>query len=185
MATRFLDKEYGATLTTAIADDATGRAKVRNLPDAAGIAYDLVSNNIKYNANGTIQVLQSGVQNGVTPTAAVALTAIQSGSNVFLNAAAGFAITLPAPAAGLIYRFTTAAAFATTNFTVVTSGGADILFGSADVNSTLVGCAAQDTINFVATAETKGDWVEVWSDGTGWFVTGVGFAAGAITFTAT
>lgn len=185
MASRFLDKEYGATLTTAIADDATGRSKVRNLPDAAGIAYDIVSNNIKYNANGTIVVLQSGVELSFTPTAAVTLTALQSGTNVFLNAAAGFAITLPAPAAGLNYRFITGALFATTNFTIVTSGGANILFGGASVNSVFVPSSAQDTINFVATAETIGDYVHLVSDGTNWAVDGQGALAGSITFTAT
>lgn len=135
---------------------------------------------------GTTEVvLPSSTLRTLTPTAAVALTALQSGTQVFLNAAAGFAITLPLPAAGLYYRFTTAAAFATTNFTVLTAAGADIFFGSADVNSTRVTCAAQDSINFVSTAETKGDFVDVWSDGTGWFVDGVAAAAGGITFTAT
>lgn len=184
MATRFLDKEYGATLTTAIADDATGRSKVRNLPDAAGIVYDIVSNTIKYNANGAIVVLQSGVALSLTPTAAVTLTALQSGTNVFLNAAAGFAITLPAPAAGLNYRFTVAAAFATTNFTVITPT-ANIIFGGADVNSTDVPADAEDTISFVASAETIGDYVKLWSDGTNWYVDGRAAAAGGITFTAT
>lgn len=155
---------------------------------SAPIYIDSDDNLLKFNpfGSGTTEVVaQTNILASLTPTAAVALTAAQSGMNVFLNAAAGFAITLPAPANGLRYKFTTAAAFATSNFTVVTSGGADIFFGSADVNSSLVGCAAQDSINFVSTAETKGDWVEVWSDGTGWFVNGVGFASGAITFTAT
>lgn len=57
MATRFLDKEFGASTTTAIADDATGRLKVRNLPDAAGIAFDSVDGFIKYNDGGTIRTL--------------------------------------------------------------------------------------------------------------------------------
>lgn len=57
MATKYIDKEFGANSTTAIANDATGRAKVQNLPDAAGIAYDKIDNVLKYNANGTIRVL--------------------------------------------------------------------------------------------------------------------------------
>lgn len=60
MAFRFLDKEFGANSLTAIANDTTGTSKVRNLPDAAGIVYDLVSNNIKYNSNGTIKSLSDG-----------------------------------------------------------------------------------------------------------------------------
>lgn len=54
MATRFIDKEYGANSTTAIANDATGTAKVRNLPDAAGFVYDIVDNTLKFNKNGNI-----------------------------------------------------------------------------------------------------------------------------------
>ena len=57
MASRFIDKEYGANSTTAIADDATGRLKVRNLPDAAGFVMDKVDGFIKYNDAGTIREL--------------------------------------------------------------------------------------------------------------------------------
>lgn len=119
----------------------------------------------------------------ITPTAATELTAAQSGSVVFLNAATGFAITLPAPAAGLSFKFVVAAAFATTNFTIVTNGSSNIIQGGADVNSTWVPAADEDTISFVATAETKGDWIEVVSNGTDWFASGQATAAGAITFT--
>lgn len=189
MATRFLDKEHGATTSTAIANDTAGRIKIMNYPDAVGIVYDRADDSIKYNAEGTIKWLVSAdrVQNVgtvVTPTAATALTAAQSGSTVFLNAAAGFAITLPAPAAGVSFTFITAAAFATTNFTVVTSGSSNIIFGGADVNSTWVPADAEDSINFVATAETVGDWITVVSDGTNWFVRGQVTAAGGVTFTA-
>lgn len=57
MAIRFVDKDTGATPTTAIANDATGRAKVRNMPDAAGIVYDKIDNTIKYNGNDAVQFL--------------------------------------------------------------------------------------------------------------------------------
>lgn len=57
MATRFLDKEYGADSSTAIADDATGTAKVKNLPDAAGYVYDKVDGFIKYNDAGNIRTV--------------------------------------------------------------------------------------------------------------------------------
>jgi len=88
------------------------------------------------------------------PPAAVTLTAAQSGMNVMLNAAAGFAITLPAVAAGLRYRFTVGANFATTNFTIVTPGLVDIIQGGATVAGADVPAADEDTISFVATAET-------------------------------
>ena len=129
---------------------------------------------------GTFTVPQVG---RITPTAAVTLLASQSGADVYLNATAGFAITLPAVAAGLNFRFTVAAAFATTNFTVVTPGLVDIIQGGATVAGSDVPAADEDTISFVATAELKGDFVELWSDGTSWFVNGRGTTAGSITFT--
>jgi hypothetical protein len=121
----------------------------------------------------------------LTPTVAVALTAAQSGVNVFLNAAAGFAITLPAVAAGLSFRFTVAAVFATTNFTIITPALANLIFGGATVAGADVPADAEDTISFVATAEALGDFVDLWSDGTSWFVNGRGTTSGSITFTAT
>lgn len=57
MAIRFIDKEVGADSTTAITNDTVGTSKVRNLPDAAGIVYDKVDNQFKFNAAGTIRVL--------------------------------------------------------------------------------------------------------------------------------
>jgi hypothetical protein len=57
MAIRYLDKEFGVNISTAIANDATGRAKVQNLPGAAGVASDFVDFDIKYNRNGTIVAL--------------------------------------------------------------------------------------------------------------------------------
>jgi hypothetical protein len=124
-----------------------------------------------------------GTNTGLTPTAAVVLTAAQSGTDVYLNASAGFAITLPAVAAGLRFRFTVAAAFATTNFTVITPGLVDIIQGGAKVLNSDVPAENEDTISFVATAEKVGDYVSLWSDGTSWFVDGRGAATGSITFT--
>lgn len=59
MAIRFIDKDSGATSSTAIANDTTGKAKVRNMLDAAGIIYDRVDNSIKYNGNDQVYVLPS------------------------------------------------------------------------------------------------------------------------------
>lgn len=131
----------------------------------------------------TEKVIETGNARQVTPTAAVALTAVQSGITVLLNASAGFAITLPALAAGLKYRFLVGAAFATTNFTIVTASNATVIQGGAIVNSVYVPAVDEDTISFVATAETIGDYVEVECDGTNWLVSGVGALDGSITFT--
>lgn len=177
MATRFLERNA----------DPTAFATTDHGANVAPIGVDSDDERIKFydrTAAGT-RSLYDGRDTILTPTAAVALTALQSGINVMLNAAAGFAITLPAPAAGLNYRITVAAAFATTDFTVVTNAGANIIQGGATVAGADVPAADEDTITFVASAENKGDFVDLWSDGTSWFVNGRGTTVGSITFTAT
>lgn len=116
-----------------------------------------------------------------TISAARTLTASDSGKLFTLSAAAGVAVTLPSVAiAGFKARFTVGAAFATTNFTVVAPTA--VIQGSADVNSTLVPAANETTISFVATAETVGDYIEIYSDGTNFYAYGIAAAAGGITF---
>jgi hypothetical protein len=118
-----------------------------------------------------------------TITGAKTLTASDSGKVFTLAAAAGAQITLPAVAiAGFKARFTVGTAFATTNWTL--KSATNIIQGSADVNSTLVPGANENTISFVATAETVGDYIELYSDGTNFYAYGIAAAAGGITFTA-
>jgi hypothetical protein len=117
-----------------------------------------------------------------TPTAAATLTAADSGKDVYLDATAGFAITLPTVTAGLKYKFIVGSAFATTNFTIVAA--TNVIQGGAVVNSTFVPAVDENTISFVATAETVGDYIELSSDGTNWYASGNGALAGSITFTA-
>lgn len=187
MAIQFVDKKHTGTLAspTEITDSASNRQLLRNTPEAAGLSYDRASKTFKYNGSDEIRTLTSNYKRVITPTAAYALSAGESGSEVMLNAAAGFAITLPAPSAGLHFRFTVAAAFATTDFTIVTSGGANIIQGGAMVAGAEVTAASEDTITFVADGEEVGDWVEVWSDGTSWFVNGRAVTAAKLTFTVT
>ena len=91
----------------------------------------------------------------------------------------GAAVTLPAPQAGLRFRFVTGAAFATTAWTIVATGA--IVRGSVIVDGAAVPAADITTITFAAAAETIGDFVEITSDGTSWFLEGVAEAAGGIT----
>jgi hypothetical protein len=150
------------------------------------VFVDSADNRLTYipAGSGTNKVkFQESVATTLTPVVAFALTAAQSGIEVFLGPTAGFAITLPAAAAGLKYRFTVRDNFATSNYTIITPALADIIEGSAMVVSTIVPAIAEDTISFVASAELKGDFAEVWSDGTTWFVHGHAQTSGAITFT--
>ena len=117
-----------------------------------------------------------------TITGARTLTASDSGVFFTLSAAAGAQITLPSVAiAGWKARFTIGLAFATTNWTL--KSATNVIQGSADVNSTLVPGANENTISFVSTAETVGDYIDIYSDGTNFYAYGIGAAAGAITFT--
>lgn len=104
------------------------------------------------------------------------ITAAESGKTFFLNLAGGFTSTLPAPAAGLSYKFIVKVA-PTTAYVITTNAGANILFGTVAANGAEtevngIDIAGHDTINFVANQAKVGDWIEVISDGTNWYVRG-------------
>lgn len=120
-----------------------------------------------------------------TATADDTLTIAESGKTVYMGTA-GVDITLPAvaTAAGVVYRFVCSANFATTSMTVKTSGGEDKIYGSLEVAGAVVLCSAEDTVTFVNTAELPGDWIELRSDGTNWYLTGQAGTTGGLTCTA-
>ena len=113
-------------------------------------------------------------------TVATTLTQSDSGKVLYLKSATGRAITLPAPVDGFKVKIITAQAFGTTAWTIV-STGANVR-GGAIVNSTFVASAGTTTITLSASAETIGDFVELVSDGTSYFVTGIGALASSIAF---
>jgi hypothetical protein len=134
----------------------------------------------KADANGNVSKLSSA-NNVQSVTAARTFTKADSGGVFSLKAAAGAALVLPAVAEKWNLKFITGLAFATTNWTLTAPTA--VIQGGADVNSTFVPAAAENTISFVATAETLGDFVYLESDGTNIYVSGCATAAGAITFT--
>lgn len=117
-------------------------------------------------------------------TGATTLTAEDSGKVFILKAAAGAQITLPAVAtsAGLRFKFIVGQLFATTDWTVKALSNA--IEGSVLVNGAHVAGVDENTISFVASAESIGDFAELVCDGTNWYVNGSGVSAGAITLTA-
>jgi len=116
-------------------------------------------------------------------TGAITLTEFDSGKEFTLLASTGAQITLPAVAKkGFKARFTTGLAFATTNWTI--KSATNVIQGGAHVNSVFVSASNENTISFVATAETIGDFIEIYSDGTNYYTNGFGASAGSITFTA-
>lgn len=121
-----------------------------------------------------------------TITADDTLTIEESGKTIYFGTA-GVDITLPAvsTAAGVVYRFVCSANFATTSMTVRTSGSENKIYGSLEVAGAVVLCSAEDTVTFVNSAELPGDWIELRSDGTNWYLTGQAGTAGGLTCTAT
>jgi hypothetical protein len=117
-------------------------------------------------------------------TGATTLTAEDSGKVFILKAAAGAQITLPAVAtsAGLRFKFIVGLAFATTDWTI--KAATNVIEGSVLVNGAHVAGIDENTISFVASAESIGDFAELVCDGTNWYVNGSGVTAGSITLTA-
>jgi hypothetical protein len=117
-------------------------------------------------------------------TGATTLTAEDSGKVFILKASAGAQITLPAVAtsAGLRFKFIVGLAFATTDWTI--KAATNVIEGSVLVNGAHVAGVDENTISFVASAESIGDFAELVCDGTNWYVNGSGVAAGSITLTA-
>lgn len=117
-------------------------------------------------------------------TGAITLTAEDSGKVFILKAAAGAQITLPAVAtsSGFRFKFVVGLAFATTNWTVLAAS--NVIEGSVLVAGAHVAGVNENTISFVASAESVGDFAELVCDGTNWYVNGSGVTTGSITLTA-
>ncbi len=120
-------------------------------------------------------------------TAATTLTSADDGKTCFLDGTVGATVTLPALAAGARLKFVVTSAFATSNWVVDSAEGDNISGFIADMGTTVAGvvAAAEDQINFVATAETVGDWIELVADNTNsqWIVSGMCGTNGGITAT--
>lgn len=109
-------------------------------------------------------------------TAAKTLTAKDSGKT-FIITGTGYTITLPAPLAGASYRWVCQATFGTD---FVVSGGDSLIFGACDVNSARVNWTGASLVRLNEDKETIGDWFELWSDGTNWYVDGFGEIAASL-----
>jgi hypothetical protein len=88
------------------------------------------------------------------------------------------AYTLPATStsAGVVFRFVVAGSL-TGDARIVTSDGGNDIEGALIVAGAVVDCDAEDTITFVSDGENLGDFVELRSNGTDWFIG----ASGALT----
>ena len=115
-----------------------------------------------------------------TLTAATTLTAADSG-RTYLISGTGYTVTLPAPHAGFNVKFIVAAAFSTDTVIQTPADNRDTLNGGVIVNGAIVESDATDRVTFVDGAESVGDFIEISSDGTSFFLFGNGNAASSIT----
>lgn len=127
------------------------------------------------------EILAKETVEEITTEGTTTLTSDDSGKTFILISAAGQPIVLPEAESALKFKFIVGLAFATTNWTI-TSPETNIQ-GNVVVVGAHVAGADEDTITFVASAESIGDYVEVVSDGTNWYVSGSGVLSGSITLT--
>lgn len=122
-----------------------------------------------------------------TLSAAKTLVPNDSGKVFFLDGTAGATVTLPKIAAGMRFKFVVASTFATSNWVIDSYEGDNINGIIASMGSTVAGVPAvgEDQINFVASAEAVGDYVELVADATNsqWLVSGMCATDGGITVT--
>lgn len=107
-----------------------------------------------------------------TLTGATNIESTDSGKTYFLNATTGFECILPVPAVGLRYRFIVKLVPTSGSDTIVTDSGDNIFQGQLMGASTVVPVVAQDSISFDQDDSDIGDWFELYSDGTSWFING-------------
>jgi hypothetical protein len=123
-----------------------------------------------------------------TVAATNVLAATESGKTCFLASATEFDTKLPAPAAGLRFKFIVGLAPSGASYTVTTNGTTqNVIHGVISSAEDALGAAAAtngtpvDVITFVDSKAQIGDWVEVISDGTSWFASGCCSQQDAIT----
>ena len=111
-------------------------------------------------------------------TAAKTITHADNGLTFLLDGGTGVAITLPTPKAGMKIKFITALAF-TTDY-VITATGA-IMEGSFMEAGVVQLCSGGTTLTLEDGTEALGDYIDMVSDGTSWFVGGNFSTAASIT----
>jgi hypothetical protein len=119
-------------------------------------------------------------------TAANVIAATECGSTFYLNAAAGFLSTLPTPTSGCVLRFVVHTATSSNGYTIGTPT-ADIIDGMVveRAGGAGVACQNEDLLTIVTAQMVTGDWLELRSDGTNWYVHGMTDVAAGFTCTVT
>lgn len=133
------------------------------------------------NIAGTLNYTESNEALTVTST----ITIAESGKTFYLSGS-WQEHTLPATSTpGQVYRFQVHGGLTATT-TIVTAGSINSINGTLIVNGAVVDCDDEDTIEFVDNLENVGDFIELRTDGTDWFIgASGGLTAGSITCSAT
>lgn len=127
-----------------------------------------------------------------TVTATNAIAASECGKIFFLNSATEFASTLPTAGdcpSGCWFKFVVVGAPSGASYTVVTGNTLEnTMYGGFVERETDTGDdgpyqAAGDTITIVDGVAVQGDFIDIVSDGTSWYVSGVANADGGLTIT--
>jgi hypothetical protein len=117
-------------------------------------------------------------------TADVTLTEFDSGK-VILISANGIDVTLPAvPTMGMNYKLIMRADYSTAVCTVTCNGSGEFFAGScatgADGTAAAIFDGSTHDVCTFGAASLAGDYIEVFTDGTLWFITGTSAAAAGI-----
>ncbi len=121
-------------------------------------------------------------------TATETLVPADCGKTLTLNSATEFATTLPSPTAGCKFRFIIKAAPASANYTIVTASSDNVIIGGVNELEVDTGDdgpydANADIIYFIDGVAVVGDWVQLDSDGTSWYLSGSTNADGGVSLT--
>jgi len=118
------------------------------------------------------------------------VTVLQCGTEFYMDNATGFEVDLPVAQLGCKFRYTIVTNVTSGNHTWVTNSSDNIIIGGiseGDVTTNTDGpkSIVGDLITVVGTADTVGDWFELWSDGTSWFFFGRCQVVGCMTIGST
>jgi len=142
---------------------------------------------LEINASANVLVT-SGMTIPYQIHAAADTLTINEGSklHVFGNAAE-YALTLPAvsTAAGIHYHIVVGINPSGTSFTVITNASENKITGVATVAGESVAASDEDTVTFTLDAAIIGDYIDLYSDGVLWYVSGHANAVTGIVFTGT
>lgn len=120
-----------------------------------------------FTTTGTITGREPAIAGAGTTT----LTTAQTNGVIYIGTGGLYTLPATASSAGVTYRFVIASAI--TADAVISSAGAasgDDIEGSLIVAGAVVDCAAVDVITFVSDGEDLGDYVELRSNGTKWYI---------------